>query len=116
MQGAREIIFSAPGYVDEVIELDAVADTDVDLGTIELTPAAGILRLTSIPAGAVVTRDGRFVGATPTDVTMEPTKQHRIELSRAGYLPESFSLSQRKVRASTDKLFCRWHLAKSIFR
>jgi hypothetical protein len=51
MQGSREITFSAPGYIDEVIELDAVADTDVDLGIIELTPAEGMLRLTSVPAG-----------------------------------------------------------------
>ena len=84
MEGGREIIFSAPGYLDEIIELDAVADTDVNLGIIELTPAAGILRLSSVPEGAVVTRDGRFVGATPTDVTMEPATRHRIELSRAG--------------------------------
>ena len=96
MQGSREITFSAPGYIDEVIELDAVADTDVDLGIVELTPAAGMLRLTSVPAGAVVTRDGRFVGATPTEVAMEPSTRHRIQVSRAGYLTESFSLSLEK--------------------
>ena len=96
MQGSREITFSAPGYIDEVIELDAVADTDVDLGIVELTPAAGMLRLTSVPAGAVVTRDGRFVGATPTEVAMEPSTRHRIQVSRAGYLTESFRLSLEK--------------------
>jgi formylglycine-generating enzyme required for sulfatase activity len=96
MQGSREITFSAPGYIDEVIELDAVADTDVDLGIVELTPAAGMLRLTSVPAGAVVTRDGRFVGATPTEVAMEPSTRHRIQVSRAGYLTKSFSLSLEK--------------------
>lgn len=96
MQGSREITFSAPGYIDEVIELDAVADTDVDLGIVELTPAEGMLRLTSVPAGAVVTRDGRFVGATPTEVAMKPSTRHRIQVSRAGYLTESFSLSLEK--------------------
>jgi len=96
MQGSREITFSAPGYIDEVIELDAVADTDVDLGIVELAPAEGMLRLTSVPAGAVVTRDGRFVGATPTEVAMEPSTRHRIQVSRAGYLTESFSLSLEK--------------------
>ena len=116
MQGAREITFSAPGYIDEVVELNAVADSDVDLGTIELVPAAGILRLTSAPAGAVVTRDGRFVGSTPTDVTMEPATRHRIELRRAGYLPESFSLSLEKGASVNRQVVCRRHLAKSIFR
>ena len=96
MQGSREITFSAPGYINEVIELDAVADTDVDLGIVELTPAEGMLRLTSVPAGAVVTRDGRFVGATPTEVAMKPSTRHRIQVSRAGYLTESFSLSLEK--------------------
>ncbi|MCH1445495.1 MAG: SUMF1/EgtB/PvdO family nonheme iron enzyme [Luminiphilus sp.] len=102
MEGSREITFSAPGYIDEIIELDAVADTDVDLGIIELIPAAGMLRLTSVPAGAVVTRDGRFVGATPVNVPMEPAKRHRIQVSRAGYLPESFSLALEKG-ASFDR-------------
>ncbi len=102
MEGSREITFSAPGYIDEIIELDAVADTDVDLGIIELIPAAGMLRLTSVPAGAVVTRDGRFVGATPVNVPMEPATRHRIQVSRAGYLPESFSLALEKG-ASFDR-------------
>jgi formylglycine-generating enzyme required for sulfatase activity len=102
MEGAREITFGAPGYIDEIIELDAVADTDVDLGIIELIPAAGILRLTSVPAGAIVTRDGRFVGATPVNVPMEPATRHRIQVSRAGYLPESFSLALEKG-ASFDR-------------
>ncbi len=102
MEGSREITFSAPGYIDEIIELDAVADTDVDLGIIELIPAAGMLRLTSVPAGAIVTRDGRFVGATPVNVPMEPATRHRIQVSRAGYLPESFSLALEKG-ASFDR-------------
>ncbi len=102
MEGSREITFSAPGYIDEIIELNAVADTDVDLGIIELIPAAGMLRLTSVPAGAIVTRDGRFVGATPVNVPMEPATRHRIQVSRAGYLPESFSLALEKG-ASFDR-------------
>ena len=58
--------------------------------------AAGLLRLSSIPTGAVGTRDGRFVGATPLDVATEPSQRHRFQLSLAGYSPASFDLSLEK--------------------
>jgi formylglycine-generating enzyme required for sulfatase activity len=96
MQGTRDITLSAAGYVDEVISIDAVANTDLDLGRVELTPAEGLLRLSSVPTGAVVTRDGRFVGATPVDVAMAPSTTHAFKLSRAGYLPATFTLSLKK--------------------
>ncbi|MDA9837893.1 PEGA domain-containing protein, partial [Luminiphilus sp.] len=96
MQGTRDITLSAAGYVDHIISIDAVANTDLDLGRVELTPAAGLLRLSSVPMGAVVTRDGRFVGATPVDVAMDPSTTHRLKLSRAGYLPATFALALEK--------------------
>ena len=115
MQGAREITFSAPGYVNQVVELNAVADTDINLGIIELVPAEGILRLTSVPAGAVVTRDGRFVGTTPTDVTMEPRQDTALSYDER-VLTNHLASHSKRVRASTDKSFCHQHWAKSIFR
>ena len=96
MQGERQITLASPGYVDQVINVTAIADSDIDLGRIELIPAAGLLRLSSIPTGAVVTRDGRFVGATPLDVATEPSQRHRFQLSLAGYSPASFDLSLEK--------------------
>jgi formylglycine-generating enzyme required for sulfatase activity len=104
MEGFRQLRLSAPGFVDEVIEINAVADTDVNLGLIELTPAEGLLSLTSIPSGAAVTRDGRFVGITPTDVIMRPDEPHLIELSKVGYMPSTLSIALEKGARSVREL------------
>ena len=104
MEGFRQLRLSAPGFVDEVIEINAVADTDVNLGLIELTPAEGLLSLTSKPSGAAVTRDGRFVGITPTDVVMRPDETHLIELSKAGYIPSTLSIALEKGARSMREL------------
>ena len=83
-------------YVNRTIEIDAIANTDLDLGTVELAAAEGILRLTSQPSGASVTRDGQFVGTTPVDVTMSPSVNHQIVLRRAGYQPSKFQAALNK--------------------
>lgn len=90
MAGSRQLTVTAPGYVSQTIEVNAIANTDLDLGTIKLIAAEGILRLTSQPSGASVTRDGLFVGTTPVDVTMSPSVNHQIILRRAGYQPSEF--------------------------
>ena len=104
MQGLRQLRLRAPGFVDEVIEINAVADTNIDLGLIELTPADGILSLTSKPTGAAVTRDGRFIGITPTDVIMRPDEPHLIELNKAGYMPSTLNIALEKGARSAREL------------
>ena len=96
MAGNQQLTLSAPGYVNRTIEIDAIANTDLDLGTVELAAAEGILRLTSQPSGASVTRDGQFVGTTPVDVTMSPSVNHQIVLRRAGYQPSKFRAALNK--------------------
>ena len=96
MAGSQQLTLSAPGYVNRTIEIDAIANTDLDLGTVELVAAEGILRLTSQPSGASVTRDGQFVGTTPVDVTMSPGVNHLIVLRRAGYQSSKFQAALEK--------------------
>lgn len=96
MAGSQQLTLSAPGYVNRIIDVDAIANSDLDLGTVELVAAEGILRLTSKPSGASVTRDGQFVGTTPVDVTMPPGVNHQIVLRRAGYQPSEFQAELEK--------------------
>ena len=96
MAGERQLLISAPGYVSQIIDVNAIANTDLDLGTVELVPAEGILSLTSTPSGASVTRDGQFIGITPVDIAMSPNVNHLIVLRRAGYQPSEFRSSLEK--------------------
>ena len=96
MAGEQQLLISAPGYVSQIIEVNAIANTDLDLGTVELVAAEGTLSLTSTPSGASVTRDGQFIGITPVDIAMSPNVNHLIVLRRAGYQPSEFRSSLGK--------------------
>lgn len=96
MAGNRELTLSAPGYVAQTLLIEAIANTDVDLGKVGLIAAEGMLSLTSQPSGASVTRDGQFVGTTPVDVVMSPDVNHQIVLRRAGYQPTAFRAALEK--------------------
>jgi formylglycine-generating enzyme required for sulfatase activity len=96
MAGSQQLTLSASGYVSQTMDVDAIANTDIDLGTVKLVAAEGILRLSSQPSGVSVTRDGQFVGTTPVDVTMSPNVNHQIVLRRAGYQSSEFQAALEK--------------------
>ena len=104
LSGDRQLTIVAPGYVSEIIDFEAIADTDIDLGKISLAAARGILKLTSLPSGASVTRDGQFVGTTPVDVPMEPNTSHQIVLRRAGYESSEIRLTLGKGDKRTRQI------------
>jgi hypothetical protein len=77
----------------ENIALSIVAGIDEDLGTVTLTPADATLTLSSQPNGASVTVDGVFSGLTPLVVPLSPNQPHVLQLSKAGFEPETVRLS-----------------------
>jgi formylglycine-generating enzyme required for sulfatase activity len=85
LQGERTLSLRAPGFAEYRTTLDVAAGEPRDLGTITLTPAAGVLELVSRPSGANVTVDGEFRGQTPLTVELAPDRAHEIALSRPGY-------------------------------
>jgi len=85
LQGERTLSLRAPGFAEYWTTLDVAAGEPRDLGTITLTPAAGVLELASRPSGANVTVDGEFRGQTPLTVELAPDRAHEIALSRPGY-------------------------------
>ena len=58
----------APGFAEYRTTLDVVAGEPRDLGTIALTPAAGVLELASRPGGANVTAST----CTPLPASRQP--------------------------------------------
>ncbi|EAQ98676.1 PEGA domain-containing protein [Congregibacter litoralis] len=85
LQGEHELALTRPGFAREDFTLTSEAGVAQDLGTVELTPATGVLTLTSTPNGANVSVDGEFAGQTPLEIELSPNTDHRISLSRAGY-------------------------------
>ena len=93
LEGERILRLEAAGFASLERELSVVAGEAMDLGMIELTPATGVLTLSSTPSGANVSVDGEFAGQTPLEVELSPDVNHRISLSTAGYQRASRSVN-----------------------
>lgn len=93
LAGEHELTLSAPGYRAHRRSISITPGVPVDLGTVTLEPADGVLTLTSTPSGANTTVDGRFVGQTPIEIELSPGREHRIQLSMAGYSRSSLRLT-----------------------
>ena len=85
IQGERQLILRLQGFATWEQALAITAGTPLDLGQVELQPAAGLLELASDPTGANVTLDGEFQGQTPLTLELEPGRPHRLAVFKPGY-------------------------------
>ncbi|MEE4146572.1 MAG: PEGA domain-containing protein [Halieaceae bacterium] len=83
--GERQLILQLPGYADWQQPLTIEPGQALQLGTVQLQPAAGVLELASVPSGANVTLDGEFHGQTPLSLELTPDKAHRLAVFKPGY-------------------------------
>jgi formylglycine-generating enzyme required for sulfatase activity len=85
LQGERQLILQLETYADWSQDLEVEAGAAQDLGQITLQPAAGLLELDSVPAGANVTLNGEFQGQTPLTLEVSPGRSHRLAVFKPGY-------------------------------
>jgi len=93
LQGERRVTLQLAGYADWEQALELSAGQTLELDLVELTPAAGLLSLSSEPGGANVSVDGEFAGQTPIELELAPDREHRLRVSRAGYRSVSRSVT-----------------------
>ncbi len=97
--GQHVLELRKPGYKTWGTQLEVQPNDPQEVGPVVLEEADGTLRLSSIPAGANVTVDGRYAGVTPLDLVLPPGKTHRIVLSKAGY-----RLTNRETKVQADEV------------
>jgi formylglycine-generating enzyme required for sulfatase activity len=85
IQGERQLMLQLAGFAPWESDLELRAGQSVELGSIELQPAAGVLELASVPSGANVTLDGEFQGQTPLSLEVSPGRAHRLAVFKPGY-------------------------------
>lgn len=85
LQGVHTLIAKLEGHKAWQQQIEVVAQQDETLDTVTLEPADGLLFVTSNPAGATLTVNGRFLGRTPVEVELTPEQTHRLDLFRPGY-------------------------------
>ncbi len=85
VQGLRNITLSLDKHKPVTLTQTVEAGKALRLETIRLPPADGWLDLNSEPAGATVTVDDNFHGATPLKLTLSSATEHTVRLDKSGY-------------------------------
>ena len=102
MEGSHSLSLIRDGYKAWDGTVEAVANTDQVLPTVELEPANAQLRVLSIPRGANVSVNGRYRGQSPVTIALSPDVNYDIGLSKAGY--GSTSRQVRLAAAASEEI------------
>lgn len=100
MEGAHSLSMIKDGFKAWDFSVDAQANIDQVLPTVQLEPANAQLRVSSIPRGANVTVDGRYRGQSPVTIPLSPDIDYQIGLSKAGY---GSTTRQIRLQAATSR-------------
>ena len=93
--GDREISFMAEGYLPHRLNVSVDVDERVDLGVVELHPKPANLDIASIPSDASILIDGKFVGSTPSRVTIGANKPIEIEIRKPNFETQTANVEMR---------------------
>ncbi len=85
LRGEVQIMLQKEAFASYQQVIEVAPGMPQDLGVIELTAAAGVVQLSSTPAGANVTVDGEFRGQTPLTLEITPGRSHALAVFKTGY-------------------------------
>ncbi len=92
LQGQREIRLQMPGFKPVTIFRAVEPGQNFSLDEIQLEPVDAQLTLTSNPSGARVRIGEKYLGATPLTVAIAANTEHKLHLSKVGYLSNDQTL------------------------
>ncbi|MFP6817647.1 MAG: PEGA domain-containing protein [Pseudomonadales bacterium] len=93
--GEHEIRIRSPGHKSHRQRILVAALDTISLPEVTLQQADALMTVTSNPAGAGVTLNGRFQGATPLELAVKSATSYRVQVFKAGFAPEHRSASVR---------------------
>lgn len=93
IQGRREITLQLEAYKPLRFLQQFAAGGTVIFEAFELEPNDGTLVLKTRPAGATVSVNGEYAGSSPVSLALVSGKNHRLQLSKPGYLPVEKSIT-----------------------
>jgi len=89
MAGTHDVTLRKDGYKTWQRSLTTVAGGSHEPFNISLDEADGVLRVTTRPAGAAVSVDGRYRGQTPIEVDLSPGASVKVIVTKPGFAPVS---------------------------
>ena len=91
--GERQVELRLAGYNAWRDTITVLADQPLSVPEVSLIQADGRVELVTDPAGAAVSVNGEYQGATPLTLRLRPGRPHAITLTRPGYDSETRELS-----------------------
>lgn len=87
LEGERRLLLKLPGYKAWQQTLTLEAGDKIELPPIQLEKADGLVMLSSAPAGASVTLNGKYQGSTPLELALAPGQAYQVTLFKDGFKP-----------------------------
>jgi len=100
LQGAREIQLRRKGYKTWIKEIAVKAGIPINIGTVPLAKADGMVIIESVPSGATVTVDDNFYGRTPVKLELSPAIKHAVVLMKEGYKNSTQNIAVESAKTS----------------
>jgi len=85
LQGQHEIRLQKPGFKPVILFRTVAVGQNFSLGDIQLQPVDGKLTVNSVPVGASILIDGKFLGVTPQTLELAAEMEHKLSLSKTGF-------------------------------
>ncbi len=110
LQGEREVVVALTGHKTHSETLLIKAGEHLDLGSIILEKADGLIRVQSKPAQASITINGEYYGLTPLDIPLASGSNYQITLFKDGYQQTQKNITIQ----STDKQIVNVDLSANL--
>lgn len=98
LEGERSVSLKLTGHKTWQDALELAAGEQIDMGSIELEKADGLVLVQSKPTQASITVNGNYHGLTPMEVALPPGKTYQITLFKDGFEP-----AQRQLAVESGK-------------
>lgn len=91
-EGSHRLSLEAPKFKTFSQDFTVIAQQDLDVGSLELEPADGVLQVNTSPEEAVVLLNGEYQGTSPMSLPISPNEAHALQVYKAG-----FRLSEQEI-------------------
>lgn len=105
-EGLRSLSIKAEGYKEFAQDFAVVAQESLEIPSISLVPADGVIDLQSSPENAAVILNGEYRGVTPIRVSVAPNQPQSLQVYKAGFklYQKDLSLSPEQVETNIVSL------------
>lgn len=116
MSGLHELLVRKEGFKISRQAITVAANEPLVLPEILLQEADSLLTVTSQPAGAAVSIDGRYRGTTPVEVELGPGATYEVIISKAGFatVESRVSMESRRGKLLRIELEARVGVVKIV--